>query len=44
MTTFTVVSDETSLVIGFQALDPGAVALTYYYLPMHPAHELGLYN
>ena len=38
MTTFTVVSHETCLVIGFQALDPGTVALTnYYYLPMHPA-------
>ena len=44
MTSFTVVSEETCLVIGFQALDPGTVALTNYYLPMHPAHELGLYN
>ena len=44
MTTFTVVSHETCVVVGFQALDPGTVALTFYYLPMHPAHELGLYS
>ena len=28
MTTFTVVSDETCFIVGFQALDPGTVALT----------------
>ena len=40
MTTFTVVSHETCLVIGFQAFDLGTMALTnYYYLSMHPALE-----